>query len=122
MQSEQLSIFENELCGEVFEISNANIRYLNSKVRYCELLVMVPKSVKSIEEVKPSIEHDEQYELFELYTEGIWLFEHARQKSYKWEQAEIECKIARDKNVAVRVRVYLKEKQFLIPIQVIHYL
>lgn len=66
----QLTIFVVEPVVS-FDPKEAHIHRLNSKLRYVDVVVQVPRQVKAIDELKPTTAPDERYELFEYYVIGI---------------------------------------------------
>lgn len=130
LEVEQISLFESEVSlresaiGKKFDLEKANIQYVNSKVRYVELKVLIPAKSKTIQEVhkvKKTTTYDAKYELFNDYVEAIWLYKHARDKSFNWEQAERLSEKARNEQSEVNIRLYLHEN-YLVPENVTQYL
>ena len=79
-----------------FDPKKAHIHRLNSKLRYADVVVQIPRQVKASDELKPTTAPDERYELFEDYVIGIWRYKRAEDKQFVWEEAETLCKQARD--------------------------
>lgn len=122
-ESSEVSLRESAI-GKKFDMEKANIQYVNSRVRYVELRVLIPAKSKTIQEVhkvKKTTTYDAKYELFNDYVEAIWLYNHARDKSFNWEQAERLCEKARNEQSEVNIRLYLHEN-YLIPENVTQYL
>lgn len=91
----QLTIFDVEPVVS-FDPKKAHIHRLNSKLRYADVVVKIPRQAKAIDELKLTTASDERYELFEDYTIGIWRYKRAEDKQFVWEEAEKMCKQARD--------------------------
>ncbi len=86
----QLTIFDVEPVVS-FDPKKAHIHRLNSKLRYTDVFVQIPRQAKAIDELKPTTAPDERYELFEDYTIGIWRYKRAEDKRFVWEEAEKMC-------------------------------
>ena len=71
-----------------FDPKKARIQRLNSKLRYADVVVQIPRQAKAIDELKPTTAPDERYELFEDYVIGIWRYKRAEDKQFVWEEAE----------------------------------
>ena len=71
-----------------FDPKKAHIHRLNSRLRYADVVVQIPRQVKAIDELKPTTAPDERYELFEDYTIGIWRYKRVDDKEFVWEEAE----------------------------------
>jgi hypothetical protein len=110
----QLTIFDVEPVV-AFDTEKAHIHRLNSKVRFTDVVVQVPNQVRATDELKPTTAPNDQYELFEEYTIGIWRFKRV-------EEAEELCKSARDNKEPISIRLYLSLEQSFIPDNVVEYL
>ncbi|ANP81837.1 cell division protein SepF [Bacillus sp. B25(2016b)] len=117
----QLTIFDVEPVV-AFDTEKANIHRLNSKVRFTDVVVQVPKQARATDELKPTTAPDDQYELFEEYTIGIWRFKRVEDKQFDWEEVEELCKSARDNKEPISIRLYLSLEQLFIPDNVVEYL
>lgn len=117
----QLTIFDVEPVVS-FDHKKATIHRLNSKVRFADVLVQIPRKVKAIDELKPRTSPDERYELFEDYAIGIWRYKRAEDKQFVWEEAEEMCKKSRDKKEPIPIRLHLSLEQAFIPENVVQYL
>ncbi|ALL11630.1 hypothetical protein BTXL6_09960 [Bacillus thuringiensis] len=122
MLVEQINLFDEQCIYEICDISKGNIKFTNIKKKFIELKVKVPMLAKSLNELEPSTDYDEAYELYLEYVQGIWLFYHSRDNTFSYEQAEIKCKESRDNQSEVLIRVYLQSDNQFIPINVIEYL
>lgn len=91
----QLTIFDVEPVVS-FDFKKAHDHRLNSKLRFADVVVQIPRQAKAIDELKPTTAPDERYELFEDYTIGIWRYKRVEGKQFDWEEAEEMCKRARD--------------------------
>ncbi len=119
---EQITLFDEQCIYEIFDVSKGNIKFTNTKKKFIELKVKVPILAKSLNELKPSTDYDEEYELYLEYVQGIWLFYHSRDTNFSYEEAEIKCKESRDTQSEVLIRVYLQSDNQFIPTNVIEYL
>lgn len=117
----QLTIFDVEPVLS-FDPKKAHIHRLNSRLRYADVVVQIPRQVKAIDELKPTTAPDERYELFEDYTIGIWRYKRAEDKEFVWEEAEQMCKRARDEKKPIPIRLYLSLEQSFVPENVVRYL
>ncbi|PEL80036.1 cell division protein SepF [Bacillus wiedmannii] len=117
----QLTIFDVEPVVS-FDPKKAQIYRLNSKLRYADIVVQIPRQAKAIDELKPSPSPDERYELFEDYAIGIWRYKRAEDKQFVYEEAEKMCKRARDEKDPVPIRLHLSLEQTFIPENVVQYL
>lgn len=117
----QLTIFDVEPVV-AFDPKKAHIHRSNSQLRFADVIVQVPRQVKSIDELKPTTAPDDRYELFEDYTIGIWRYQRAEDKQFDWEEAEELCKYARDNKKPVPIRLHLSLEQAFIPENVVKYL
>ncbi|EJQ72142.1 hypothetical protein [Bacillus mycoides] len=117
----QLTIFDVEPVV-AFDTEKAHIHRLNSKVRFTDVVVQVPKQVRATDELKPTTAPNDQYELFEEYTIGIWRFKRVEDKQFDWDEAEELCKSARDNKEPISIRLYLSLEQSFIPDNVVEYL
>ncbi|OUC03142.1 hypothetical protein BK784_05245 [Bacillus thuringiensis serovar medellin] len=122
MLEEQINLFEEQCIYEICDISKGNIKFTNIKKKFIELKVKVPMLAKSLSELEPSTDYDEEYELYLEYVQGIWLFYHSRDNTFSYEQAEIKCKESRDNQSEILIRVYLQSPNQFIPTNVIEYL
>ncbi|MFJ7616276.1 hypothetical protein ACIQXX_26715 [Bacillus cereus] len=122
MLEEQINLFDEQCIYEICDISKGNIKFTNIKKKFIELKVKVPMLAKSLSELEPSTDYDEEYELYLEYVQGIWLFYHSRDTSFSYEKAEIKCKESRDTQSEVLIRVYLQSDNQFIPTNVIEYL
>ncbi|PGM89773.1 cell division protein SepF [Bacillus cereus] len=113
----QLTIFEVEPVVS-FAPKKAHIHRLNSKLRYANVVVQIPRQAKAIDELKQTTAPDERYELFEDYTIGIWRYKRVEDKQFDWEEAEEICKRARDEKKSIPIRLHLS----LVPENVVRYL
>ncbi|EEM70274.1 hypothetical protein bthur0009_35570 [Bacillus thuringiensis serovar andalousiensis BGSC 4AW1] len=105
-----------------FNPKKAHIHRLNSKLRYTDMVVQIPRQAKAIDELKPTTAPDERYELFEDYTIGIWRYKRAEDKHFVWEEAEEMCKRARDEKKPIPIRLHLSFEQAFVPENVVRYL
>ncbi|MFB7351123.1 hypothetical protein ACWGKR_29690 [Bacillus thuringiensis] len=119
---EQINLFDEQCIYEICDISKGNIKFTNIKKKFIELKVKVPMLAKSLNELEPSTDYDEAYELYLEYVQGIWLFYHSRDNTFSYEQAEIKCKESRDNQSEILIRVYLQSSNQFIPTNVIEYL
>lgn len=117
----QLTIFDVEPVVS-FDPKKAYIHRLNSKLRYTDVVVQIPRQAKAIDELKPTTAPDERYELFEDYTIGIWRYKRAEDKQFVWEEAEKMCKQARDEKKPIPIRLHLSLEQAFVPENVVLYL
>ncbi|MDY0854536.1 cell division protein SepF [Bacillus thuringiensis] len=117
----QLTIFDVEPVV-LFNLKKAHIHRLNSKLRYTDVVVQIPRQAKAIDELKPTTAPDERYELFEDYTIGIWRYKRAEDKQFVWEEAETLCKQARDEKKPIPIRLHLSLEQAFVPENVVQYL
>lgn len=121
MMPMQLTIFDMEPVVS-FDSKKAHIYRLNSKLRYTDVVVQIPRQVKAIDELKPTTAPDERYELFEDYVMGIWRFKRAENTDFNWEESVELCKRARDNKESIPIRLYLSLEQLFIPESVVRYL
>ncbi|MED1536194.1 cell division protein SepF [Bacillus pseudomycoides] len=119
--SKQLTIFDVEPVVS-FNSKKAHIHRLNSKLRYADVVVQIPRQAKAIDELKPTTAPDDRYELFEDYAMGIWRYKRAEDKKFDWEEAEELCKQARDSKEAIPIRLHLSLEQGFVPDNVMQYL
>lgn len=105
-----------------FDPKKAHIHRLNSRLRFADVIVQIPRQAKAINELKPTTAPDERYELFEDYTIGIWRYKRAEDKQFDWEEAERMCKQARDNKEPISIRIYLSLEQSFVPENVVQYL
>ncbi|WAI24410.1 MAG: cell division protein SepF [Bacillus paranthracis] len=117
----QLTIFDVESVLS-FDSKKAHIHRLNSKLRYADVVVQIPRQAKAIDELKPTTAPDERYELFEDYAIGIWRYRRVEDKKFAWEEAEEICKRARDEKEPIPIRLHLSLEQSFVPENVLHYL
>ncbi|KXY43338.1 MULTISPECIES: hypothetical protein [Bacillus cereus group] len=117
----QLTIFDMEPVVS-FDSKKAQIHRLNSKLRYADVVVQIPRQAKAIDELKATTAPDERYELFEDYTIGIWRYKRVEDKQFVWEEAEEICKRARDSKEPVPIRLHLSLEQVFVPENVVQYL
>ncbi|MBO1578657.1 cell division protein SepF [Bacillus sp. XF8] len=117
----QLTIFDVEPVV-AFDSKKAHIHLVNSKLRFADVVVKIPRQVKAIDELKPTTAPDDRYELFEDYTIGIWRYKRAEGKQFDWEDAEKLCKKARDNKEPIPIRLHLSLEQEFIPDNVVQYL
>lgn len=117
----QLTIFDVESVG-AFDPKKAQIHRLNSKLRYTDLVVQIPRQAKAIDELKPTTAPEERYELFEDYAIGIWRYKRAEDKNFVWEEAEEICKRVRDEKEPIPIRLHLSLEQSFVPENVLQYL
>ncbi|EJP90958.1 MULTISPECIES: hypothetical protein [Bacillus] len=117
----QLTIFDVEPVVS-FDPKKAHIQRLNSKLRYADVVVQIPRQAKAIDELKPTTAPDERYELFEDYAIGIWRYKRAEDKNFVWEEAEEICKRARDEKEPIPIRLHLSLEQLFVPENVLQYL
>lgn len=117
----QLTIFDVESVVS-FDLKKAHIQCLNSRLRYTDVVVQIPRQAKAIDELKPTTAPDERYELFEEYTIGIWRYKRAEDKQFAWEEAEEMCKRARNEKKPIPIRLYLSLEQSFVPENVVRYL
>ncbi|KAA6448267.1 MULTISPECIES: hypothetical protein [Bacillus cereus group] len=122
MLEEQINLFDEQCIYEICDISKGNIKFTNIKKKFIELKVKVPMLAKSLSELEPSTDYDEEYELYLEYVQGIWLFYHSRDNTFSYEQAEIKCKESRDNQSEILIRVYLQSDNQFIPTNVLEYL
>ncbi|EJR72837.1 hypothetical protein IK9_05612 [Bacillus cereus VD166] len=122
MLVEQINLFDEQCIYEICDISKGNIKFTNIKKKFIELKVKVPMLAKSLNELEPSTDYDEAYELYLEYVQGIWLFYHSRDNTFSYEQAEIKCKESRDNQSEILIRVYLQLDNQFIPTNVLEYL
>lgn len=73
MMPKQLTIFDVESVVS-FDSKKAHIHRLNSKLRYTDVIVQIPRQAKVIGGLKPTIAPDECYKLVEDYAIGIWRY------------------------------------------------
>ncbi|PGF06473.1 cell division protein SepF [Bacillus pseudomycoides] len=119
--SKQLTIFDVEPVVS-FDSKKANVHRLNSKLRFTDVVVQIPRQAKAIDELKSTTAPDNRYELFEEYAIGIWRYKRAEDKQFAWEEAEEICKGARDEKEPVPIRLHLSLEQSFIPENVVRYL
>ncbi|PEW88883.1 cell division protein SepF [Bacillus cereus] len=117
----QLTIFDVEPVVS-FDPKKAHINRLNSKLRYADVVVKIPRHAKAIDELKPTTAPDKRYELFEDYTIGIWRYKRVEDKQFDWGEAEEICKRARDSKEPIPIRLYIYLEQAFIPENVVQYL
>ncbi|PFE56036.1 cell division protein SepF [Bacillus cereus] len=117
----QLTIFDVEAVVS-FDPKKAHIHRLNSKLRYADVVVQIPRQAKAADELKLTTATDERYELFEDYAIGIWRYKRAEDKQFAWEEAEEICKRARDEKEPVPIRLHLSLEQSFVPENVVRYL
>lgn len=117
---EQLTIFDVEPVT-AFDIKKANVRRLNSKVRYTDIIVQISSKAKAIDELPKTTAPDDCYELFEEYTLGIWRYKRVEDKGFDWERAEELCKYARDIKEPIPIRLHLSIEQSFMPGYVVRY-
>ncbi|MGX5506054.1 cell division protein SepF [Bacillus toyonensis] len=117
----QLTIFDVEPVVS-FDLKKAHIKRLNSKLRYADVIVQIPRQAKAIDELKHTTAPDERYELFEDYTIGIWRYKRSEDKEFVWEEAEEICKRARDSKEPIPIRLHLSLEQSFVPENVVQYL
>ncbi|PGT60339.1 cell division protein SepF [Bacillus cereus] len=117
----QLTIFDVESVVS-FDPKKAQIHRLNSKLRYTDVVVQIPRQAKAIDELKSTTAPDERYELFEDYAIGIWRYKRAKDKQFVYEKAEEMCKQARDTKKSIPIRLHLSLEQAFIPENVVQYL
>ncbi|MGM2306081.1 hypothetical protein HB665_27495 [Bacillus paranthracis] len=122
MLEEQINLFDEQCIYEICDISKGNIKFTNIKKKFIELKVKVPMLAKSLSELEPRTDYDEEYELYLEYVQGIWLFYHSRDNTFSYEQAEIKCKESRDNQSEILIRVYLQSDNQFIPTNVLEYL
>lgn len=118
---EQLTIFDVEPVT-VFDIKKANVRRVNSKVRFTDIIVQIPSKAKAIDELPKTTAPDDCYELFEEYTLGIWRHKRVEDKGFDWERAEELCKYVRDIKESIPIRLHLSVEQLFKPEYVLKYL
>lgn len=118
---EQLTIFDVEPVT-AFDIKKANVRRLNSKVSYADIIVQIPSKAKAIDELPKTTAPDDCYELFEEYTLGIWRYKRVEDKGFDWERAEEFCKYVRDIKESIPIRLHLSVEQLFKPEYVLKYL
>ncbi|PFJ54296.1 cell division protein SepF [Bacillus cereus] len=119
--TKQLTIFDVEPVVS-FDPKKAHVHRLNSKLRFADIVVQIPRQAKATDELKPTTAPDDRYELFEDYTIGIWRFKRAEDKQFDWEEAEKLCKRARDEKEPVPIRLHLSIEQSFVPENVVRYL
>lgn len=117
---EQLTIFDVEPVT-AFDMKEANVRRLNSKFRYTDIIVKIPSKAKVIDELSRTTAPDERYELFEEYALGIWRYKRVEDKGFDWERVEELCKYARDIKELIPIRLHLSVEQSFIPGYVVRY-
>ncbi|MBY0015352.1 cell division protein SepF [Bacillus cereus] len=117
----QLTIFDVESVVS-FDPKKAYIHRLNSKLRYTDVVVQIPRQAKAIDELKPTTAPDERYELFEDYVIGIWRYKRVKDKQFVWEEAEEMCKRARDEKEPIPIRLHLSLELLFVPENVVQYL
>ncbi|MBC6974844.1 MULTISPECIES: cell division protein SepF [unclassified Bacillus (in: firmicutes)] len=117
----QLTIFDVEPVVS-FDLNKANVHRLNSKLRFADVVVQIPRQAKAIDELKPTTAPDDRYELFEEYAIGVWRYKRAEDKQFEWEEAEEMCKRARDSKKPISIRLHLSIEQPFIPENVVQYL
>lgn len=117
----QLTIFDVEPVVS-FDSKKANVHRLNSKLRFTDVVVQIPRQAKAIDGLKATTAPDNRYELFEEYAIGIWRYKQAGDRQFEWEEAEEMCKRARDNKEPVSIRLYLSFEQPFIPENVVQYL
>ncbi|QWG70291.1 cell division protein SepF (plasmid) [Bacillus mycoides] len=100
----QLTIFDVEPVVS-FDFKKAHDHRLNSKLRFADVVVQIPRQAKAIDELKPTTAPDERYKLFEDYTIGIWRY-----------------KRARDEKKPIPIRLHLSLEQSFVPENVVRYL
>lgn len=118
---EQLTIFDVEPVT-AFDTKKADVRRLNSKVRYTDIIVQIPSKAKAIDELPKTTAPDDCYELFEEYTLGIWRYKRVENNQFDWEQAEELCKYTRDIKEPIPIRLNLSVEQLFKPEYVLKYL
>lgn len=121
MMPKQLTIFDVEPVVS-FDSKKAHIHRLNSKLRYADVVVQIPRQAKAIDELKPTTAPDERYELFEDYVIGIWRYKRLEDKEFVWEKAEEMCKRARDEKKPIPIRLHLSIEHSFVPENVVRYL
>lgn len=119
--TKQLTIFDVEPVVS-FNPKKARVHRLNSKLRFADVVVQIPRQAKAIDELKPTTAPDDCYELFEDYTIGIWRYKRVEDKQFDWEEAEAICKRARDSKEPIPIRLHLSLEQSFIPENVVQYL
>ena len=119
--TKQLTIFDVEPVVS-FDPKKAHVHRLNSKLRFADVVVQIPRQAKAIEELKPTTAPDDRYELFEDYTIGIWRYKRVEDKQFDWEEAEEFCKRARDSKEPISIRLHLSLEQAFVPENVVQYL
>ncbi len=117
----QLTIFDVESVVS-FDPKKAHIHRLNSKLRYADMVVQIPREAKAIDELKATTAPDERYELFEDYAMGIWRYKRVEDKNFVWEEAEEICKRARNEKEPIPIRLHLSLEQSFVPENVLQYL
>ncbi|WP_264448900.1 cell division protein SepF [Bacillus cereus] len=117
----QLTIFDVESVVS-FDPKKAHVHRLNSKLRFADVVVQIPRQAKAIDELKPTTAPDERYELFEDYVIGIWRYKRSEDKEFVWEEAEKMCKQARDEKKPIPIRLHLSLEQSFVPENVVRYL
>ncbi|MDZ5608439.1 cell division protein SepF [Bacillus pseudomycoides] len=105
--AKQLNIFDVEPEIIKFDVSKAKVKRGTGKVTYADVRVLIPRNAKSTDELPKTTNADDRYEEFEDHTLGIWRYQRAKDKLFKWEAAEELCKAARDHKEVVPVRIYL---------------
>lgn len=73
----QLTIFDVEPVVS-FDLNKANVHRLNSKLRFVDVVVQIPRQAKAIDELKPTTAPDDRYELFEEYAIGFGVINELR--------------------------------------------
>ena len=116
----QLTIFDVEPVVS-FDPKKARIQRLNSKLRYADVVVQIPRQAKAIDELKPTTAPDERYELFEDYVIGIWRYKRAEDKQFVWEEAE-KCVSKQGMKKPIPIRLHLSLQQSFVPENVVRYL
>lgn len=119
--TKQLTIFDVEPVVS-FDPKKAHVHRLNSKLRFADVVVQIPRQAKAIDELKPTTAPDDRYELFEDYTIGIWRYKRVEDKQFDWEEAEEICKRARDSKEPIPIRLHLFLEQSFVPENVVQYL
>ena len=104
-----------------FDPKKAHIHRLNSRLRYADVVVQIPRQVKAIDELKPTTAPDERYELFEDYTIGIWRYKRVDDKEFVWEEAE-KCVSKQGMKKPIPIRLHLSLEQSFVPENVVQYL
>ncbi|OOR26168.1 cell division protein SepF [Bacillus cereus] len=107
--TKQLTIFDVEPVVS-FDPKKAHVHRLNSKLRFADVVVQIPRQAKAIDE------------LFEDYTIGIWRYKRVEDKQFDWEEAEEICKRARDSKEPIPIRLHLSLEQSFVPENVVQYL